>query len=150
MKSKSKSCPKPYAFPPPPQSCWLLNIKWLTCFEHVIQSFFNPFLLVSVLGSTPNHLPLKYRCAYSCYVGIRYVYNTTHYNPFPFPKVFPPFRHILFLNIGVLPKSTRITYLTQGQWLDGSFPILPIRPKAPFNIEIHLLRFLVISTWSQW
>lgn len=26
----------------------------------------------------------------------------------------------------------------------------PIRPKAPYNIEIHLLGLLVIPRWSQW
>ena len=45
-----------------PRLCWVLSLEWLLYFEHVIQSIGNTCLNVSILGATPNHIPLKYRC----------------------------------------------------------------------------------------
>jgi hypothetical protein len=43
-----------------PQLHWLMNVVWLSYFKHVVQSLLNTFLLISILGATPNHIPLKY------------------------------------------------------------------------------------------
>ena len=43
--------------------CSLLSLKWLSYFEHIIQSLSNTcFFLAPVLGATPNHIPLKNSC----------------------------------------------------------------------------------------
>ena len=44
-------------------------------FMHVVQSLFwtHDVYLVSVLRSTPNHIPLKYRCVDYCCVRFRHV-----------------------------------------------------------------------------
>ena len=59
-----------------PQLCKLLSLEWLSYFEHVnpISSIYISFL-VSVLGATPNHIPLKYRCLIKISYRIRHVYH---------------------------------------------------------------------------
>ena len=44
-----------------PQSCWLLSLEWLACFEHAIQHLINMSFFVVRLRVTPNHILLKYR-----------------------------------------------------------------------------------------
>ena len=57
-----------HSFPPP--IMWRLILKWL---EQKVRSCFNPFM-VFVFKSTPNHIPLKNRCPYYCYVRIKDIY----------------------------------------------------------------------------
>ena len=38
-----------------------IESRMINRLEHVVQSFFHTWFLVSVLGFTPNHTPLKYR-----------------------------------------------------------------------------------------
>jgi hypothetical protein len=60
----------------PPQLCKLLSLEWLSYFEHVSPiSSTHIFFLVYVLGATPNHIPLKYRCLIKISYRIRHVYH---------------------------------------------------------------------------
>ena len=58
----------------PPQLCWPLSLEWIAYFEHVVQSPFNTYLLVSVLRFTPNHIPVNYRCPFKVRYWIRHIY----------------------------------------------------------------------------
>ena len=40
----------------------LSSLYWFSCFEHIAQILLNMFFFIYVLGGTPNHIPLKYRC----------------------------------------------------------------------------------------
>lgn len=55
----------------PPQLWGLLSLEYLLL--HALISFKDIFLL-SALGATPNHLPLKYRCAIKISNQSRHVY----------------------------------------------------------------------------
>ena len=65
------------------QLCWLLSLKWLTYFE------FNPLLnthyVVSIIGSTPNHIPHGYRYLFN---PIRHVYLLLNYLNLQGPNVY--------------------------------------------------------------
>jgi hypothetical protein len=54
----------------------VLNVEhdWLSYFEQIVKSLYTLVFLVSVLGSTPNHTPLKYRCPNKKSNRIRFVY----------------------------------------------------------------------------
>ena len=45
-----------------PKLCWLWSLEWLSYSKHTVQSLINTSLFISVLGTTPNHIPLKHRC----------------------------------------------------------------------------------------
>ena len=79
--------------PPPthtqPQLCWLLNIEWLSCFEHVVQSLSSTCLFASILGATPNHIALKKR---RCWIKISnqsmHIYFSYVFSPSLLEQVF--------------------------------------------------------------
>jgi hypothetical protein len=57
------------------QLFWILILKWLRYSEHIVQLFFNTrVFLMYVLGSTPNHIPLKWRCINYSYDGFRHIH----------------------------------------------------------------------------
>ena len=56
-----------------PQLCWEFKLEWLTYFKHAFQFISNKYFLVSILGATPNHTPLKYRCPINTTNRIRHV-----------------------------------------------------------------------------
>ena len=52
----------------------IMNLEFLAYFEHVVQSFRDTCILVSVLGFTPRDMPLKYRCRDYYYVRLKRVF----------------------------------------------------------------------------
>ena len=56
------------------QLCWVSSLEWLWYFEHMVQSLLNTWILVFVLGATPNHKPLRNMCMIKISSRIRHVY----------------------------------------------------------------------------
>jgi hypothetical protein len=73
--SESLSCLFHVGTPFPPQLCWLLFLEWMSYFEHVVLFLFQrDSYLISILGTTPNHMPLNYRCPSKRNGRLRVVY----------------------------------------------------------------------------
>ena len=58
----------------------ILNLKFLSFSKHAVQSLLNTHLLTSVLETTPNHMPLKYKCPIKISNEIRHVYLNVRSN----------------------------------------------------------------------
>ena len=75
-----------------PLPYWILNLEWLTYFEHKIQSLLNTCFFGVHFRSAPNHIPLKYRFPNYCYVGFRHTYlnlNGINWLSMSFHKFWP-------------------------------------------------------------
>ena len=82
-----------------------------------------------LLRSTPNHIPLKNRCPYPCYVGIRYIYLIATNN-----------RSVEKLTYGFITPRSRV------QTLPTKFNFQYWRPPKP--VLSYLNYFIRGQTWK--
>ena len=135
----------------PPRNWWILSLQCSTNSKHVVQSFKHKiYFLVSVLRSTPNHTPFKYRSPIKMSSNqIRPAYLTTFFH-YHCPHVRGSIQVVLLweTTINVLPR--KLTKLTNCRKRNSSqLQILEITKNWDWRSWNPLYLVLNCTSWSR-